>query len=168
MHRLPDLVLAWLFAAALALPAAAQPAPATGERLAVVRPDGQVREHGAAELRALPRETVQATSHDKPAAFTGSDLRELLRAAGVEPPQQLRGAALRRVVLVSAADGYAVAFAAAELDPTLGDRKVLVADRVDDKPLAAEDGPWRLVVPKDARGARWVRQVTRISVIDLK
>jgi len=61
-----------------------------------------------------------------------------------------------------------VAFAAAELDPSLGDRRVHLVDRVDDKPLAADEGPWRLVVPRDARGARWVRQVTRIAVIDLR
>lgn len=61
----------------------------------------------------------------------------------------------------------AVVFAFAELDPSLGDRRVHLVDHVDDKPLAAADGPWRLVVPRDARGGRWVRQVTRISVVDL-
>ena len=65
------------------------------------------------------------------------------------------------------ADGYAVVFAFAELDPTLGDRRVHLVDRLDDKPLSADDGPWRLVVPRDARGGRWVKQVTRISVVEL-
>ena len=140
-------------------------AQATG--VTVVRPDGQTQVFTAEALHALPRETVTTTDHDKPAIFSGSDLREVLRAAGVEPLERLRGPQMRRVVLVQAADGYGVVFAFAELDPSLGDRRVHLVDRLGDKPLGATEGPWRLVVPRDARGARWVRQVTRISVIDL-
>lgn len=142
-------------------------AQAPADEVTVVRPDGQSRVFTSAALRALPREEVAASDHDKPVVFTGSDLRELLRAAEVEPPERVRGPLMRRVVLVQAADGYAVAFAYAELDLSLGDRRVYLVDRVGDMPLAADDGPWRLVVPRDARGGRWVKRVTRISVIDV-
>ncbi len=160
MKKLLMLALAWLFTT-LAL------AQAPSGTLAVVRPDGTTTVLTATALSALPRESVTASVHDKPAVFAGSDLREVLRAAGVEPPDRLRGSMLRRVIVVRAADGYAVVFAFAELDLSLGDRQVYVVDRVEGQPLAADDGPWRLVVPRDARGARWVRQVTRISVVDL-
>ena len=35
----------------------------------------------------------------------------------------------------------------------------------DGKPLDDAIGPFRLVVPTDKRGARWVRQVTRIRIV---
>lgn len=142
-------------------------AAAQAPGLTVVGPGGQAQAFTGEALAALPRETVAAQDHGKPVVFTGSDLHELLRAAGVDLSQPLRGPQMRRVLLVQAADGYAAVFALAELDLTLGDRRVFRVDRAGDNPLAAAEGPWRLVVPKDARGGRWVRQVTRISVIDL-
>ncbi len=160
MKNLFAAVFVWMFMAL----AIAQTNP---DGITVVRPDGESKAFTSAALSALPRETVEATDHDKPVAYTGSDLREVLRAAGVEPPERVRGPLMRRVVLVQAADGYAVVFAFAELDPSLGDRRVHLVDRVGDKPLASADGPWRVVVPRDARGGRWVRQVTRISVVDV-
>ena len=117
-------------------------------------------------LMALPRASISATAHDKTQRFEGSDLRDVLRAAGVESTENLRGGALRRVVSVHAADGYVVAFALAELDSSIGDRRVLLVNRQDGAALAADQGPWRLVVPSDRRSARWVRQVTRIVVAD--
>ena len=41
---------------------------------------------------------------------------------------------------------------------------VLLADRLDGKPLAKGAGPYRLVVPGDKRPVRWVKQVVRVSV----
>ena len=142
-------------------------AQTTAGTVTVVAPDGQSRQLTAAELNGLARESVTATVHDKTAIFAGSDLRYVLRAAGVEPPDHIRGAAMRRAIVVQGADGYSVTFAFAELDPSLGDRRVHLVDRMNDQPLPPSDGPWRLVVPRDARGARWVRQVTRVTVVDL-
>ena len=65
---------------------------------------------------------------------------------------------------VSAPDGYRVVFALSELDPTLGNRQVLLVDRENGQPLPAGTGPWRLVVPSDPRPARWVREVNAIAV----
>jgi DMSO/TMAO reductase YedYZ molybdopterin-dependent catalytic subunit len=160
MKKLIAATLVWMLTA---LAAAQTPAGA----VTVVRPDGQSKLFTAQALSALPRESVSATDHDKTVAFSGTDLREVLRAAGVEPPDHVHGDLMRRVILVQGADGYAVVFAFAELDPSLGARVVHLVDRVEDQALPAKDGPWRLVVPKDARGGRWVRQVKRISVVDL-
>ena len=115
-------------------------------------------------LARLPKRSVTATAHGKTATYEGYDLIAVLKAAGVEPTESLRGKQLRTVVIVSASDGYSVVFALAELDPTLGNRQVLLVDREDGQPLPAADGPWRLVVPSDQRPARWVRQVTGIEV----
>jgi hypothetical protein len=150
--------------AAASPPAGTASVPARAE-ITIVGPDGGTKRFTADMLAALPVARVSATSHDKTVAYTGADLLDVLRAAGIDPPDQLRGARMRRVLLAQGADGYTVAFSFAELDPSLGGRKAYVVNRGDDRPLA-EDGPWRLVVPQDARAARWVRQLTRLTVID--
>ncbi|MNW13631.1 hypothetical protein D3C71_2116330 [compost metagenome] len=67
---------------------------------------------------------------------------------------------------MSARDGYRVAFSLGELDPTLGNRTVVLTDRCNGAALDADDGPWRLVAPGESRPARWIRQVESIRVID--
>jgi hypothetical protein len=66
--------------------------------------------------------------------------------------------------LIEAADGYRAVFALAEVDPSMTDQIVLVADRRDGKPLEDSLGPYRLIVPRDKLHSRWVRQVAKISV----
>ena len=104
---------------------------------------------------------MKAEAHGHKVDVSGIDLRDVLRAAGVEPPQQVRGAALRQVLLASAKDGYVAAFSWAELDPALGGRRVFVVT----EGLTPDEGPLRLVVPADARPARWVRQLQALRLI---
>jgi hypothetical protein len=54
------------------------------------------------------------------------------------------------------------------LDPAFTNRLVLIADRVDGKPLSARDGPLKIVVPGDKRADRWVRGVERLRVVRLE
>jgi hypothetical protein len=60
---------------------------------------------------------------------------------------------------------YRIVLALSDLDPSLGGRRILLADRVDGKPLPAEEAPWRLIIPGDLRPARSARQVVTIRVI---
>ena len=129
-------------------------------QLQVQRLDGTAVTLDAARLAALPREAVKAEAHGHKVEVNAVDLRDVLRAAGIEPPQQIRGAALRQVLMASARDGYVVAFSWAELDPALGGRRVfLVTDG-----LKPDEGPLRLLVPADARPARWVRQLETLRL----
>ena len=98
--------------------------------------------------------------------YSGTPLAEVLRAAGMKfDPAAMPGrGADSSYVLVEAKDGYRVVFALSEVDPTLASQVVLLADTKDGQPLTPADGPWRIVVPADKRPARWVRQVTAISV----
>ncbi|MFT3897944.1 MAG: hypothetical protein QM719_09675 [Thermomonas sp.] len=118
----------------------------------------------AATLAALPHEAVSADAHGHHYVCEGVPLVALLRQAGAMPEGELRGAAqLARFVEAGARDGYRVAFSLGELDPATGARRVYVVDRCDGKPLG-DDGPLRLIVPDDARPARWVRQLDSITV----
>ena len=161
--------LALLLAACLA-PLAAQEHPAHDPQLRASQPGPPpIASPVAVPLddaarAGLPRHAVQATAHGRTLQCEGVALADLLRAAGAMP-DELRGPHLARYVLVTARDGYRAVFSLAELDPSLGNHAVVLADRCDGKALDDEAGPLRLVAPAESRPARWVRQVESIAVV---
>lgn len=147
---------------ALTLPlvsmSAQSPAPLT------VIVEGVARNVSAATLRSLPRDSASLMFHDQPAVlYSGYALSSLLRSAGVRT-DSVRGPALATRIVVESSDGYRVVLALADLDPALGNRRVLIADRVNGRPLPVNEAPWRLVVVGDQRPARSARQVLRIRI----
>lgn len=121
----------------------------------------------AASLAQLPRATASLTAHGQTHSCEGVWLADLAAAGGLPSGSDVSGDALSIVIRAEAADGYRVLFTLAEVDRKLGNRPVLVADRCDGKPLAAEDGPLRLVVPGEARAARSVRQLQALRIQQL-
>jgi DMSO/TMAO reductase YedYZ molybdopterin-dependent catalytic subunit len=93
-------------------------------------------------------------------------LTAVLALVGAPAGEALRGPGLALHVRVEASDGYRASFSLAELDAGFGSTDVLVAFERDGEPLGAEIGPFRLVVPTDKRGGRWVRQVVSIKLLD--
>lgn len=118
-----------------------------------------------AMLARLPRATAALVAHGKSQRCEGVLLSDLVAAAGLPAGEALRGPALTMLIVAEAADGYRVAFTLAELDPRLGNRGVLLADRCDGGVLPAADGPLRLVAPGEARAARSVRQLRRLTAV---
>lgn len=111
---------------------------------------------------ALPAATATLSGHGSSQQCSGVWLRDLVARAGVPSGEAIKGPALTITVVAEAADGYRVAFSLGELDAKLGDSPILVADRCDGKALPEGDGPVRLVAQGEARGARSVKQLTRI------
>ena len=153
-----------LLVLALAAPTAAAQSSAP---LVVVAPDGREVTLSAATLAALPRTQGTATAHGHAFRYEGTELRSVLQAAGIAT-DSLRGAALSRVVRFVAADGYTAVLALTDLDPSIGARRVTLVDREDGKPLPADLAPRRVVIDGDGRPTRWVRQVTRIAIVDVR
>ncbi len=121
------------------------------------------------DLRRLPRVEARITDARREGAESvhgGVPLFEVLKAGGwsFEPGMAAMRETARAVLVVDAADGYRVVFSLAELDPNLVEKPILLADMRDGRPLRAEEGPWRLVVPGDKRPVRWVRQVTALTL----
>jgi hypothetical protein len=145
---------------ALLLTAPAADAPS----VAVSGPDGKARTFTVADLEAMaPREVEATDPHAKTTArYTVVPLGAVLAAAGAPAGADMRGKALASYVVAEARDGYRVVFGAAELDAGVRDTDVFLAFRRDGKPLEDAMGPFRLVVPSDKRGARWVRQLARV------
>lgn len=136
--------------------------------LTVKHPAGTETLLTAARLAALPRVAGRATAHGTTFTFEGTDVRDVLRAAGITPVDSLRGPQLRRIVLFVGADGYAAAIALSDLDPSIGGRRALLVDREDGVPLPENRAPRRVIVEGDGRPSRWVQQVVRIEVVDVR
>jgi hypothetical protein len=155
---------ATLFMALVSTAAFAAQAPS----VTFLGPKGQSRTFTASDLSKMSAREIEATD---PHAQTGSRYRavalhELLALVGAPQGEHLRGPALATYVLVEARDDYRVVFSAAELDPGIRDTQTFLAFEKDGEPLGDDVGPFRLVVPSDRRGARWVRQVVRVTVVE--
>ena len=120
-----------------------------------------------ADLRDLPRQslTVMNEHEKRDETYQGVPVAEILKRAGVPQGSGLRGPALAMYVRAEGADGYAVVFALAELDSSVQDSGVLVADTLNGQVMTDKLGPLRLVVPHDKRPARWVRMLRSITVV---
>lgn len=96
--------------------------------------------------------------------FSGVALSDLLQRAGVPMGAQLRGGNMAQYLVVGASDGYKVVFALPELDSVFADRTVILADRMDGQPLPQGKGPYRVIVPGEKKPARWIYEVSTLSV----
>ena len=117
------------------------------------------------DLARMARRSVKVKDHDgRESVYDGVVVADILKKAGVKQGKDLRGEFLAAYLLVEAADGYRVVFSLPELDEAYTDRIVLLADRKDGKPLSDHEGPFRIVVPDEKRPARWIRQVTALTI----
>ncbi|HZS57280.1 MAG TPA: hypothetical protein VFA65_22965 [Bryobacteraceae bacterium] len=121
----------------------------------------------AAEFAALPRHNAVVDDHGKHVTYEGALLHDVVEKAGFKFGTGLRGKQLSSYVLAVASDGYQVVFALADLDPTIGDTGVIVADKRDGQALTANEGTLRIVAPNDKRPARSVRLLREIDVVQL-
>ena len=122
----------------------------------------------AEDLAKMPRASVRATHNAVETAYEGVWLHEVLKRAGVPAGSELRGKALSIYVRAEANDGYQVVFSLAEIDPWFVDSQILLADTANGKPLSGEQGPFRLVAPKDKQMARSIRMLTKVEVIQVR
>ena len=119
----------------------------------------------AEDLAQLPHTRVHAKAHDVEGDYDGVLLSVLMRALGAPSGDALRGPSLALYVRIRGADGYTAVFALGELDASIGNANVILADRRDGQPLDAKEGPFRVIAVADRRPARWVRQVVAIDVL---
>lgn len=122
----------------------------------------------AADLAKLPRHTAVLNDHGKQVNYEGALLHDVLAQGGIDFSKELRGKQLSSYVAASASDGYEVVFALAEFDPTIVESDIIVANKREGQPLAAREGPLRIVVPHDKRPTRSLRMLQEIDVVQLK
>ena len=149
-------------AAAAQMPPPA-PASAPGAPVVLSGKVAHARSFTPADFAGLPAVSAEVPVSGKgdtvTVKFTGVALWPLLDAAGW---QDLPGRKthLQHVVLVRGQDGYAVALAIGELDPTFEGKQVIIATNEDGKPLPQPE----LVVPGDKKAGRRVKNIAGIEV----
>lgn len=159
------LIPGWLAGGLIAAGLLAQDPPAT---LQVSDSVKQTLSLTPDDLAKMPRAAVKTISNGMETIYEGVWLHEVLKRAGVAQGAELRGKALASYILAKAQDGYEVVFSLAETDPAFIDNEMLVADTANGKPLFGAQGRFRLVVPKDKHGARSVRMLTSLEVVQLR
>ena len=125
------------------------------------------RNIAAETLSKLPRHTAVLNDHGREIKYEGPLLRDVLAEAGIDLTKGLRGKQLSSYVTALATDGYEVVYALAEFDPTVVNSDIILADKREGQPLAANEAPFRIVAPSDKRPARSVRMVREIAVVQL-
>jgi DMSO/TMAO reductase YedYZ molybdopterin-dependent catalytic subunit len=123
------------------------------------------------DLAKMPRTSVTVKGEGSDAmetTYEGVLLYDVLKQAGAPLDKQLMGKALASYVLAEARDGYQVVYTLTELDPSFTSNKIIVADTIDGKPLFPYQGPLRLVVPGEKKGARSIRMLEKITVVRLR
>ncbi|HWV29940.1 MAG TPA: molybdopterin-dependent oxidoreductase [Dyadobacter sp.] len=117
------------------------------------------------DLAAMKQISHKVKERDgKEHEFKGVALIEILEKAGVTTGARLRGENLAKYALITAADGYEVLYALAEIDPEFTDQVILLATEKDGQPLPSGEGPFRIITPKDKKPARWIREVRSIKI----
>jgi hypothetical protein len=143
-------------------PAPAQKAPTpappvlAGSALIVRLPNGAQKTLTLPELERLHAVT-SADGHAR-----GAPLREVLAAAGADVSEKKRASLAACVLVVYGTDDETAVLA---LDEIFSERAPIVAWEADGKPLAAGDGPLRVVVPGSP--ARSIRKPVLLEVRDL-
>nr|WP_310524820.1 molybdopterin-dependent oxidoreductase [Polymorphobacter sp.] len=119
----------------------------------------------AAELATMPRGQALLAVHGKVQMCEGVWVADVLARAGVPSGESVRGEALSSVVVMQGLDGYQVVFSLGEVERSLGNGQLLIADRCGGNALPAGDGPVRIVAAGEKRGARSVRGLARITLV---
>jgi len=120
------------------------------------------------DIESLPHVKVTTHGPDATDTFEGVALKSVLEKAGVEFGRSLRGKRLASYLLVEAADGYRVVIALPEIDPDFTDKQIVLVFLQNGKPLYAKTGSFRPVIPDEKRMAPWVRQVTKLKIVDVE
>jgi DMSO/TMAO reductase YedYZ molybdopterin-dependent catalytic subunit len=160
-------------AAAVALAAAAFTATAAG-------PSTQLTLGGAvnspatydyAGLKALPAitqtVTFQAGSTPQTHTYTGADLWGLVNSAGIQTNPNIKNDINNKYLIATGSDGYKVAYALGELNPSFGNKGSIVAyDETINGTTAplGSDGFARTTAPNDVKGGRYVSNLVSLGV----
>ncbi|MEU0625146.1 molybdopterin-dependent oxidoreductase [Streptomyces rubiginosohelvolus] len=94
--------------------------------------------------------------------FEGPLLREVVADAGPAFDVRRRKDRSRFLLAVTGGDGHHAVLSWAEIDADFGDAPVLLATRMDGRPLEPDGS--QLVMPRDRCGARYVSSITRVWV----
>jgi hypothetical protein len=145
-------------------------APSTpSTQLTIKTYDGKTLNFSPEQFAALPHKTVAVfNAHSKKnEGYSGVLLSDLLAQAGVPLGESVRGKLFMIGIVAQGMDHYSVLYSLAEVDPSIHTGDVIVADTLDGQKLT-QDGAFKMVSSEERRPARWVRNLTSISVVKVE
>ncbi|HZY63861.1 MAG TPA: molybdopterin-dependent oxidoreductase [Edaphobacter sp.] len=130
---------------------------------------GKTTKLSVAELQLLPQKTI--TVHNahtkKDESYTGVELSDLLARYGLPLDKGMQKQILHSYLRAEGTDHYFVLYSAAEVESSLHEGDVLIATKMNGGGLE-EDGALKLVASADKKPMRWVRNLTKITLVTVK
>ncbi len=127
------------------------------------------------DLQKLHVETIDWNHDGVSHQLTGVSLDTILIHFGFtegksrkDVPANERRSGWRKVIIATDNTGYQVVFSCAEVSEMMGTTKAYVVWEKDGQPLSTKEGPLRLVVLTDKKGARSLRQLTELRIVDAR
>jgi hypothetical protein len=163
-----------LLATALALPlhsrAQAMPehehakaSPSTSLALTI---DGKQNTLTVPELQALPQKTITVHNEHTKAdeTYTGVALSDLLAKYGAPFNKETEKKIFHSYLRMEGTDHYYVIYSGSEIESAIHNADVILATTFNGKPLT-DDGQIKLVANAEKRPARWVRNLSAITLV---
>ena len=118
-----------------------------------------------ADLQALPQQTLTVHNAHSSAdeTYSGPLLSDVLAKAGVVLTEKTEHPMLHQYLIATGTDKYWVLYSLAEVIPGLHKAKVIVAIARSGEPLTTA-GQFELINDLDVKPARWVHNVTTITL----
>jgi hypothetical protein len=128
--------------------------------------DGTATTLTVADLEALPQKTITVhNEHTKTdETYTGVYLSDLLTKYGAPFDRPNEKKIFHSYLRVEGTDHYYVLYSGSEVESAIHNADVIVATKLNGKPLA-DDGQIKLVASDDKRPARWVRNLSAITLV---
>ena len=125
----------------------------------------QPLEFTMADLSKMPHKNAFLKDKDgNTHIYSGVALQDILAKAGVPSGKELHGENLSKYLLVKCTDGYQVLFSLAELDSSIADKNIIIADTMDGKLLPVAKGPLWIIAEGEKKPARSSYQVAALII----
>jgi hypothetical protein len=119
-------------------------------------------------LSKIEHSTVEAKGKNDTAArhYEGVPLWRILDHAGISSGKMKPKEIVKRYLVAQGKDGFKVVFSLAELDTAFTKKEVLLADKLNGQALAADRGPYQLIVRDELRPTRNCYQIVKLTVYE--
>lgn len=119
------------------------------------------------DFASLPHLKVSGTDHNgNRNEYDGVPLYTILQKAGVPSGDSLHGKKMLLYLQAEALDGYKVVYALQEVDTAFTDNTIIVADKKNNELLDSKEGPLQIIVPKEKKHSRWIRQLRTLRILN--
>ena len=144
-------------------------APATPSTSVTLSVGGKTTTLSMTDLQAMPQKTLTVHNEHtkKDETYTGVELAGLLAKYGAPFDKAGEKKIFHSYLRVEGTDHYFVLYSGAEVQNAIHNADVLVAISMDGKPLG-EDGQIKLVASGEKRPARWVRNLSSITLVTVE